>query len=226
MLQKLSAMWRKHKGVTLIELLLVILLIGIFSGLAIPNINKWIIDRQVKKEVYDFVAEINEMKSKVTSGEYALAMVHFTTPNFQYAYMKKYYMTTEDYIFNYSGSKTYSAHCDTNQRYHSAGTFTGQVVRHWPNLHMCISKNGVKKGYLNHRNPNTGQSRSLDRVIFCSTRNTTAAGGSKRCNDNNKNDYRYMITWDAFANLTVYKFNYKKNQWCTQSTCRSYSEFN
>ena len=45
-------------------------------------------------------------------------------------------------------------------------------------------------------------------------------------NINNKLDYRYMLTWDRFVNLTVYKFNFKKNQWCTDKVCRSYSEFN
>ena len=216
------------KGFTLLELLVVIAILGVFTAIAYPNITKWITDREVKKEVYDFVAEINEMKSKVSNGEYALAMVHFTTPNFQYAYIKKYYMTTEDYIQNYSGNKANSQHCDydtRNQRYHSAGTYTSESVRHWPNIHMCISKNGSKKGVLNQKNPDTGQSRSLSRVIFCSITNSTTSG-STRCNDNNKIDFRYMVTWDVFANLTVYKFNFKKNQWCTSKTCRSYSEFN
>ena len=216
------------KAFTLLELLVVIAILGVFTVIAYPNISKWITDREVKKEVYDFVAEINQMKAKVTSGEYALAMVHFTTPNFQYANLKKYYMTTEDYIQNYSGSNANKQSCDydtRNQRYHSDGTFTSESVRHWPNIHMCISKNGSKKGVLNQKNPDTDQRRSLSRVIFCSVTNSTTSG-STRCNDSNKIDHRYMVTWDVFANLTVYKFNFKKNQWCTGKTCRSWSEFN
>jgi prepilin-type N-terminal cleavage/methylation domain-containing protein len=222
----------KNKAFTILELLVVIVLLGIFALVAYPNVTKWITDREVKKEVYDFVGEINEMKAKVTSGEYALAMVRFTDYNngpVSTAFMKKYYMTTEDYIQNYSGSKANWQHCDydiRNQRYHSADNHISELVRHWPNIHMCISKNGSKKGVLNQKNPDTGQSRSLSRVIFCSTSNTTTSGGSNRCNDNNKNDYRYMVTWDVFTNLTIYKFNYKKNQWCTKNKCRSYREFN
>ena len=41
---------------TLLELLVVIAILGVFSAVAYPNISKWITDREVKKEVYDFVA--------------------------------------------------------------------------------------------------------------------------------------------------------------------------
>lgn len=224
---------RRIRGFTILELLVVLAVLGLFSAIAYPNISSWITDRKVRSETYKFIGEINEMKAKVTSGEYALAMVHFTTPNFQYAYMKKYYMTLDDYNYNYSGSNyvggnnLYTCDYDTrNQRYQSAGTFTSTEIRHWPNIHMCISKDGTKKGVLNQKNPDTGQRRTLSRVIFCSVTNTTDANQSNRCNDNNKNDYRYMVTWDVFINLKVYKFNMKKNQWCSGKICRSMSEFN
>ena len=63
--QKLLTMWKKHKGFSLVELLLVILLIGITSTIAIPNINDWITDRKVKKEVIELAAYINEKKDEV-----------------------------------------------------------------------------------------------------------------------------------------------------------------
>ena len=214
------------KAFTLLELLVVIAILGVFTVIAYPNVTKWITDREVKKEVYDFVAEINEMKSKVSNGEYALAMIYFSHPT--YATMKKYYMTTEDYIQNYSGNKANSQSCDQdirNQKYHSAGIYNSELIRHSPNTHFCISKNGSKIGPMDLKNPETGLRKSLEAVVFCSVNNSTTSG-STRCNINNKLDYRYMLTWDRFVNLTVYKFNFKKNQWCTSKTCRPYSEFN
>ena len=225
------------KGFTIIELLVVLVVLGVFSAVAYPNISKWITDREVRSETYKFIGEINEMKAKVTSGEYALAMVRFTDYNngyFHYALMKKYYMTKDDFAYNYpiknmaTGANGYW-YCDydiRNQRYQSAGNYTSDSIRHWPNIHMCISKDGTKKGVLNQKNPDTGQRRTLSRVIFCSASNTTNSSGSNRCNDNNKNDFRYMVTWDVFINLKVYKFNMKKNQWCNGKICRSMNEFN
>ena len=84
------------------------LLIGITSAIAIPNINDWITDRKVKKEVYKFVGEINEMKSKVMGGQYPLAMVRWTAYSNQYASLKKYYMTHEDFFTHYRTTSDYA----------------------------------------------------------------------------------------------------------------------
>ena len=230
----------KRSGFTILELLVVLVVLGVFSAVAYPNITKWITDREVRAETYKFIGEINEMKSKVTSGEYALAMVRFGGPNSHtYASIEKRYMTRDDFAQNYpisnmsSGANQYWS-CDydiRNQKYtyDSDYLFESQKVRHWPNIHMCISKDGTKKGVLNQKNPDTGQRRTLGRVIICSVKSTTPCKGSNcsnRCNDSNKNDYRYMVTWDVFTNLKVYKFNMKKNQWCSGKICRSMNEFN
>ena len=218
---------QKHNGFTIIELLVTIALIGILSAFAFPNIASWITKREVKKEVYSFVSEINEMRSKVTSGEYALAMIHFSHPNREYARMKKYYMTRDDYAANYSGSNKYKYSCATNQRYHKNNDyiFESELIRHWPNTFLCISKDGSRKGPLDRKNPDSGKRRTLEFIIFCSVTNTEVSGSNK-CSDRNKNDYRYMVTWDNYANLKIYNYNVKKDRWCSGETCLSLSEFN
>ena len=120
---------KKAKAFTILELLVVIAILGIFTVVAYPNISKWITDREVKSETYKFVGEINSMKAKVTSGEYALGMIHFTTPNFQNANIKKYFMSTEDFVFNYSGGNATWPHCDYNtgnQRYLKVHAIVGK----------------------------------------------------------------------------------------------------
>ena len=222
----------KQKGFTLIELLVVVTILGVFAVIAYPNVISWINDREAKKEALEFVGEINELKGKVASGEYSMAMVHFSSGNFQYATMKKYYMSKEDYAYNYRGDTFVSGNnhgtCDydpRNMRYQSLGTYQNNIIRHWPNVWMCISRDG-KKGVMDQTDPDTGARRSLSRVVFCLVTNSTTSG-AKRCNESNKIKHRYMVTWDSSVNLTLYRYNSKKNKWCSEEgTCRALNEFN
>ena len=63
------------KGFTILELLVVLVVLGVFSAVAYPNISKWITDREVKKEVYDVISFIKERKSEVTSGKYGMTQL-------------------------------------------------------------------------------------------------------------------------------------------------------
>jgi len=215
---------QKTNAFTLIELLVVIALVGIFSAFALPNVASWLTKREVKKEVYSFVSEINEMRSKVTSGEYALAMIKFRDGR-KYASLEKKYMTRSDFANNYSGSNRYKYTCDTSQQYHNTGDniVESQLIRHWPsNTYLCISKDGTKKGPLNAKNPANGARQTLDLVIFCSVTNTDR----NKCKSGLKVDYQYMLTWDNYANLKIYQYNVTKDKWCSGKTCLPFSDFN
>ena len=58
----------KVKAFTLLELLVVLAVLGVFSAIAYPNITYWIHDREVRSEAYECVAEIKQIKAKMMSG--------------------------------------------------------------------------------------------------------------------------------------------------------------
>ena len=155
-------------------------------------------------------------------------------------------MTHEDFFTFYRDPKEGGARfgCDDGitlatdaiklQKYQQLADFTTEKIRHWPDIHMCISNDGMKRATkqkqkgkhsiteLTQNDPVTGV--SISRVILCSIKNTTT-GGSNRCNDSNKKDYRYLVTWDRFVNIKIYKYNKKKDEWCDGTNCYSYGAF-
>jgi prepilin-type N-terminal cleavage/methylation domain-containing protein len=56
------------KAFTIIELLVVLAVMGVFTAIAYPNIMSWITDREGKKEVYETVTFIKERKAEVANG--------------------------------------------------------------------------------------------------------------------------------------------------------------
>ena len=93
------------KGFTIIELLVVLAVIGVFTVIAYPNISNWITDRNVKKEVYETVAFIKERKAEVTSGKYGMVQVLLNDQ------LEVFTMSPEEYLKIYKGfNSPYTTH--------------------------------------------------------------------------------------------------------------------
>ncbi|MDC1154331.1 type II secretion system protein [Candidatus Pelagibacter sp.] len=229
----------KKNAFTILELLVVLAIIGVFSGIAYPNISKWIQDRAVKKEVYDVIAYINERKSEVQSGKYGMVQVALNTR------IHTYIMTTQDYIYVYNsfdnkgGLDDYYKQnkvCRYQQRY------TKQDTSKIPNLEIgsrnndsnvhvypstdhpspkhfsliCITKDGTIRHENNNpknvsvRDPSTGKYH--DYFLFCSKSSKTI-WSARDCKENAKHEIMYRIIWDQFVNIKVEKYNKTKNKW-------------
>jgi len=221
-------MWKNHKGISLIELLLVILLIGILSGVAIPNIKKWMMDRQVKKEVYDVITYLDERKSDVLSGKYGMIQV-ILKPN-----LEIYTMSNENYFNTYKnisannayksqGACAYGTKQSGFSRNRDLETLKLSVSNNDSSVHvypnaahnptgtvLCITKDGLLKyNGLRKTEKDSNTGKNVDIFIFCSKKNTNQYS----CGYNARYDFMYKITLDRFLNIKTYKYSTKKNTW-------------
>ena len=215
----------KYKAFTIIELLVVLVLIGIFSAIAYPNVSSWITDREVKKEVYDVVNLINEIKSEVMNGKYGMVQIRLRPG------VEIYNMSQDDFFNTYKGINANNRFktnkiCDYQWRGREMSTFVRDraaemslsvnskesKVYVWPHTEavMCITKEGIiqfVKKNLSEQDPNSGE--RIEYFIFCSKTNTT----QRTCKRNIKKDYQYKITWNRIINqIKVYKYR-KDHEW-------------
>ena len=229
---------QKNKAFSIIELLVVIAIFGVIAFFAYPAIQNWIADREVKKEVVDFVEYFNEKKSEVQNGKYGVLMIGQTTP--EQAKSSNYYITNEEFSIQMKvpadgrtnrnkpgqyGNKSimnfYKMCPGSPQNSPDARWITDQSgafqwssdVYTWPNKKYCVSKNALLfPGELEFNVTSTEKAS----FIICSRRNTTNSSGNNRCNYNNKNDLRYAIQVARNLNLKVFKYNKSNDTWIEQ----------
>ena len=214
-----------NRGFTIIEILVVIIIIIIFVFIAWPNITNWIDKRDTEKASFEIIKKIKEVKSKVDRGQYGMAMIHFSTPDFKYATLKIHSMSMEDYKKQYKiigndgktlGGRDAKArtNCNYSQRrqpWKREEVWQQKSTRHWMNVWMCLSREGTIQGSVEARHPDTGA--KLVEIYFCSIKTTTIASGGNRCNSGNKNANRYRMQWNPATDIWLYKYNDKNDKW-------------
>ena len=221
---------KNKKAFTILELLVVLAVIGVFAVIAYPNISNWITDRNVKKEVYETVTFIKERKAEVTSGKYGMTQILFNRQLQVFTMSPDKF--TEIYKSNNSpfSSLKQNYTCGfgdtagfTRQNQYDKEDFGPYVQESdvhiypssWHNpmrTAVCITKDGSISYYRPNQNgrikdQSTGQ--MVDLFLFCSKSNST----EKSCKYNSNLEYRYMITLDRFQNMKVFRYNKSKNKW-------------
>jgi len=216
------------KAFTLLELLVVIAILGIFTAIAFPNISKWITDREVKKEVYDTVNYIKDMKTLADSGQYGMVQLSLK-PNLEVYTMsnENYFNTYKSISTNNSYKRNYQCNYGTMQggfqRNRNLETLKLSVSNNDSSVHvypnaahnppytvLCLTKDNsisYMRAKKTERDPETGK--NVDIFIFCSKSNST----QNSCKYNAKLDFMYKVTINKNANTKIYKLNNKNGQW-------------
>jgi len=220
----------KNRAFTILELLVVLAVIGVFSAIAYPNVSSWIADRNVKNAAFETVAFVKDRKSEVTSGKYGMTQILFNRQ------LQVFTMSPNKFIEIYkSANSPFSSHkqnytCGfgdtagfTRQNQYDKEDFGPYVQESdvhiypsaWHNptrTAVCITKDGSISYYRPNQNgrikdQSTGQ--MVDFFLFCSKSNST----ERSCKYNSNLEYRYMITLDRFQNMKVFRYNKSKNKW-------------
>ena len=218
----------KKKAFTILELLVVLAVIGVFSAIAYPNISNWIADRNVKKEVYEVVNFIKEKKLMVTNDKYGMIQLSLK-PN-----LEVYTMSKINFINTYRSVSSNSSLKRNNQC--TYGTMQSGFVRNqnletlklsvsnndsnahvYPNAAhnppytvLCLTKdNSISYNRLRKTERDAETGKNVDIFIFCSKSNST----QNSCQYNVNLDHMYKITISKNINMKVYKKNKSKNSW-------------
>ena len=220
----------KNRAFTILELLVVLAVIGVFSAIAYPNVTGWIADRNVKNAAFETVAFVKDRKSEVTSGKYGMTQILFNRQLQVFTMSPDKF--TEIYKSNNSpfSSLKQNYTCGfgdtagfTRQNQYDKEDFGPYVQESdvhiypsaWHNpmrTAVCITKDGSISYYRPNQNgrikdQSTGQ--MVDFFLFCSKSNSTESS----CKYNSNLEYRYMITLDRFQNMKVFRYNKSKNKW-------------
>ena len=220
----------KNRAFTILELLVVLAVIGVFSAIAYPNVSSWIADRNVKNAAFETVAFVKDRKSEVTSGKYGMTQILFNrqlqvftmSPN---KFIEIYKSTNspfsshkQNYTCGFGGTAGFTRQNQYDKE--DFGPYVQESDVHiypsaWHNpmrTAVCITKDGSISYYRPNQNgrikdQSTGQ--MVDLFLFCSKSNST----EKSCKYNSNLEYRYMITLDRFQNMKVFRYNKNKNKW-------------
>ena len=219
---------KNKKAFTIFELLVVLAVIGVFAGIAYPNISNWIVDRNVKKEAYEVITYLKERKNEVQTGQYGMLQV---VMNWR---VHTYKMTNEDFFKEYKDISTNSSYKSNRTCGHQKpNSFKGDStlnlelgsgnsdsnVNVYPSTShpfpksysvICITKDGsIKYDRTNVNEKDEATGKFVDYFLFCSKSNSTM----QSCKEGAKFEHMYKITWDRFVNTKLYKYNKNKDSW-------------
>ena len=216
------------KGFTIIELLVVLAVIGVFVSFTYPNISNWIKDREVKKEVYDVVTFIKEKKLMVTNDKYGMIQLSLK-PNLEIYTMSKvnfintYRSISSNSSFKKNNQCTYGTMQSGFVRNQSLETLKLSVSNNDSNVHvypnaahnpsntvLCLTRdNSISYMRLRKTERDAETGKTVDIFIFCSKSNSTQYS----CKYSANLDHMYKITISKNIKMKIYKKNKSKNSW-------------
>ena len=226
----MRALEKNNKGFSILELIVVVLIIGIISAVAYPNISHWNKARQIENSAIQIKTLFTNINSQVQRGNYGFVQVYINSTGTKVDVISKG-MKTSTLAQKINGDddfKSISERCNTDDNDYwdddgnidrrpevikieldkIATTFTGVGA-------VCFSKDGqwysASKNLINGNVPITSIYICEKELVSCVTEN---AKGEIVIDD--EVEYLYAVSWSRFGNIKLEKYNLDNDVWINQ----------
>jgi prepilin-type N-terminal cleavage/methylation domain-containing protein len=225
------------KGFTILELLVVISIVAIISGVAYPNFSKWKTDREVRAATEKIAGMISNVATQTQRGNFSysqfrLLPVKGKPPVFFSKGMKKNTFTT---LVNSGATPTcklvQNGHWDDlngqslivngskYEDYYEVFDPGGNIDELNIGTHIgidsaiCFGTNGSYYKAINSLSKASNTNVKLDgvdtpnHIILCTLKNAEANGGKCPKSGTKLEKPAYLVKWSRFGNVSKYKWN-------------------
>ena len=196
---------RNTKGLTLIELIVVIAIIGAITAAGIPNFLTWSADRKVRNASENTASLITTLNTQTQRGVYPFTQILITPQNndtvrVQAKGKNKRSINT---LINGGGNLT----CDTADNTYwdeTVSTFTFEVFVHLEDENaICFSKDASNYSVTTDINNNddlvtSDNVTTTNYLIFCSSDDDCDIDPQRPA---------YMVVWSRFGNVSKFKYS-------------------
>ena len=212
------------KGLSLIEVMVVLAIVGVIAGIGFPNFTKWQVDRKVRAQSEKIAAVFTTATTQVERGSYPYSRVTITTDNSTNPASIKIVANgiKQDALSNllnagsaidckdgiFSGSdELISYNLEGIKLFHLAGG-GGSAI--------CFSKGG--KYFKQWNLADSQQNIVLDNkttknyVAVCYDKEKNCDAPNKSFNSSDQFPV-YLVNYSRFGMIQKFKWNYSKNDW-------------
>ncbi len=208
------------KGFTLIELIVVVAIVGIISGLGYPRFVSWKTDREVRAASEKVASMLRSISTQAQKGYYPFVQFEVSPGSGSVKFTSKG-MTTDTFNSKLNSSKSKSIDCTiTNAGYwdnNEVDSFVGNNISVNINAAgaICIAKNAsyfAEKDKLEDSSVIniTLEGRSTNNyLIICSNKSSSGGlliigSGSGSCGISKP---QYLLEWSRFGTINKFKWN-------------------
>ena len=222
----MRALVKKTKGFTIFEVLIVLVLVGIISGIAYPNFSQWRKDREVRAAAEKVATMLTGINTQAQKGYFPFVQFEVQPLQGSVRFTSKG-MTQNNVSYTLNQAATKSLDCTITQSgywdNHLVAIYTADIGVHISSSGaVCFSKDGSyfsEKNRLEDSQVTSillGGRNSNNYLIICSPSSSGGGiiiigSGSGSCGISKP---QYLVEWSRFGNIK--KFKWSGSAWSRQ----------